>query len=207
MTNVNIVARFVDLVAERLTARVSDTVQASLQRALSEIDAIKSELSEAKNKLLKVEDESQRRADELEQYQRRNNLRVFGVKESAREDTDKLVIDIFKKQLNVDVSLADIDRSHRVGKVSQPGSDGVAKPRPIIVKFVSYRTRRAVFSNKKKLKGSELSIREDLTPHRHRLLLQAIQQHGRGNVWSVDGRITWVIDENAKTFGRATWSL
>jgi len=136
-----------------------------------------------------------------------NNLRVFGVEERDGEDTDELLLGIFKEKLEVDVSLADIDRSHRVGRAPRPGPDGTVKPRAIIVKFTSYRTRRAVFSAKRKLRGDEVSISEDLTPHRYRLLRQATEIHGRGNVWTADGRITWVADRQKGTLGRATWSL
>lgn len=60
--------------------------------------------------------------------------------------------------------LSDIDRSHQVGATQKPGSDGKIKLRPNIVKFVSYKMRRLVFDNKKKLKGSDnIAMREDLT--------------------------------------------
>lgn len=41
--------------------------------------------------------------DDLEQYQRRNNLRVFGINETNDEDTDKLLINMFMEKLDVDI--------------------------------------------------------------------------------------------------------
>jgi len=207
LTNVNTIGRFVDLVADKLSAAVNQKIQASLQQALADVADLRKELTTLKKDFKEVKEDSLRRDDELEQYQRRNNLRVFGIEESDGEDTDQLLLDLFKDKLNVDVQLADIDRSHRVGKPSTPGTNGAVKPRAIIVKFTSYRTRRAVFSVKKRLRGSKVSISEDLTRHRYNLLRQATEEHGRGNVWSSDGRITWVIDRQRNTFGRATWAL
>jgi len=120
--------------------------------------------------------------DEREQYSRRNNLRIFGVKEEASEDTDQLVMDVASK-VNVDISVGSIDRSHRVGKVT------AGKPRPIIVKFVSYADRREVFHNKKQLKNSSITIREDLTKYRLNLLRRAVSAYSMRNVWSADGVI------------------
>ena len=54
----------------------------------------------------------------------------------------------FNDRLNVRVTPHCIDRCHRLGR--QQSSTG--KPRPVIVKFVSYETRRQVFSAKRRLK-------------------------------------------------------
>lgn len=119
--------------------------------------------------------------DEREQYSRRNNLRIFGIPEAENEDTDKLVIDVAGK-MGVSLEPYHIDRSHRVGKTSE-------NPRPIIVKFVSYAERRVVFTSKKKLKGSRITVREDLTKTRLDLLKTAESQYSRSAVWTSDGVI------------------
>ena len=61
--------------------------------------------------------------------------------------------------------------------------------RPIIVKFASYRKRNTVFYNKKKLKGSNIMITENLTKKRYDLLKLSLQKLGRNSCWSKDGRI------------------
>ena len=78
--------------------------------------------------------------------------------------------------------MQDIDRSHRVGRKGE-------RPRAVIVKFVSYRKRREMFQNKKKLKGTGKTIREYLTQRRHKLLGECITKYGLNNVWTVDGNI------------------
>ena len=104
------------------------------------------------------------KVNNLEQYTRRNSIRVHGIpEESDKENCEDIVLNFFKEQMNMDIPLADIDRTHRVGKVTPEKritrQSGKTLPRAIIVKFVSYRTRRLVFSKKKDLKGSRHTIR------------------------------------------------
>ena len=75
-----------------------------------------------------------------------------------------------------------IDRSHRIGPKKKE-----QKPRPIIVKFCSYRDRSKVFYNKKMLKGSGVTITESLTKTRMDLLNEVMVGHG--NSWTIDGNI------------------
>lgn len=132
--------------------------------------------------------------NEIQQYSRRNNLRVFGVPEPTQgvvEDTDTVLRDIFLNQLGVEVRPEEICRSHRIstGKHQSNGAIKNSTPRPIIVKFVSYNTRRRVFAQKRKLKGQRIVIREDLTRKNIELLRRAEAAYGRENTWTSDGRI------------------
>ncbi|KAK5641405.1 hypothetical protein RI129_009952 [Pyrocoelia pectoralis] len=120
--------------------------------------------------------------EELQQYSRRNGIRVFGIKEQSNEDTDKLLLDLFKNKLHLDVDISCIDRSHRVGSNTGRG-------RHIIAKFVSYRDRNKVFQNKKFLKGSGITITEDLVKSRLSVYKLAQNKFKRENVWTMDGRI------------------
>ena len=52
--------------------------------------------------------------NEAEQYSRRNSLKFHGVKESRLEDTDQLIRQLCSDQLDVPITLNDLDRSHRV---------------------------------------------------------------------------------------------
>lgn len=130
----------------------------------------------------------------VEQYTRRNNLRVFGIPEEKGENTDQILMRIFEQKLGVAISFADIEKSHRLGKTPAVRDKG----RPIIVRFASYRTRATVFSNKKKLKGSGITVREDLTKVRIDLLQKVQKAFGTRQVWTVDGKIFWVENVQGK---------
>ena len=57
------------------------------------------------------------------------------------------------------------------------------------MEFCSYRIRRAVFTTKRKLKFSGVSVTESLTKQRMKLLNEAQKVVGEGNSWTVDGFI------------------
>ncbi|KAG8234727.1 hypothetical protein J437_LFUL000961 [Ladona fulva] len=85
------------------------------------------------NCLTRRSDALEERMDSLEQYSRRNCLLVHGVEETPEENCLKTAVTLFRDKLNVQIDVRRLDRAHRVGK---PKSDD--KPRPVIVKFVSY---------------------------------------------------------------------
>ena len=89
-----------------------------------------------------------------------------------------------KEHLNVELSVKDLDRSHRIGK-----SNSKSKRTPPIVKFISCNDRRRIFNNKKRLKGTRVSITRSLTARRMRQFKNARDQFGFNNMWSIDGRI------------------
>ena len=84
---------------------------------------------------LKVEVKNlEKKADDQEQYSRRNCLLIHGLTETKTEDTDEMVLDVISNKLNTEMSQISIDRSHRLGKRKGPGQ----KLRAIIVKFTRY---------------------------------------------------------------------
>ena len=128
----------------------------------------------------------------MEQYSRRNCLLLHGVRENSNENTDDIVVKTISENLDIDIQKEDLDRTHRVGK----GNRADGKARPIIIKFARYNVRRNVYSNKRKLKGKSLLIKESLTAARVRLLKQAQTRYGVENVWTSDGRIPHKIGNN-----------
>ena len=117
-----------------------------------------------------------------------------------------MVVNLFKDTLQVEVNSSDLDRVHRIGqrrsKSAQLGktrSQGRADSRPVIVKFVSYKVRKLVYANKKKLAGSGVTIREDLTSARLDLYKQVVQKFSFKNVWSADGRILFRADNEVRS--------
>ena len=95
------------------------------------------------------------RVDELEQRSRRECLVLNGVEENPHktEDVDEIVLDVISQKLGVEISSNnDIQRCHWL-KTRRPRLSPVDRqsPRPIIIKFVSYRKRQEVFTSKKKL--------------------------------------------------------
>ena len=87
--------------------------------------------NELKSASMKVED-LEKKMERQEQYSRRNCILIHGLKEEKNESTDDRVLKLFREELNEDVLLADLDRTHRIGKKS----DSSSKPRPVVKKFI-----------------------------------------------------------------------
>ena len=123
--------------------------------------------------------------DRQEQYSRRNCLLIHKVAETKGENTDQICIDLINEKLDINLTEKDIDRSHRIGMKKDDNN----KSRPIILKLVRYNTRKRIFLNKKRLKGTGVSITESLTVRKMDELKNARVEHGFENVWTVDGKI------------------
>ena len=126
--------------------------------------------------------------DRLEQYTRRENLRVFGVPVTADErphETEQKAIEMMKKT-GVTITKDDIADCHRVGRFH----DG---SRPIIVRFVNRRKRTEVMRNKKALRDKDeckkVYLNDDLTSLRARLLKYVKDLPKVDKAWTIGGRI------------------
>lgn len=188
LTGGEVIDQIVGKLADRLKSVVEEAVAAAMCAANKKIKDLEDVVTSLRAELHK----EKVRSDDLEQYQRRTNLRVFGVPEVRDENTDQLVLDVVNTKMGLDLPLAAIDRSHRVGRRPQPGPDGKMRHRPIIVRLVSYRDRRSIFQSKKKLKGSGITIREDLTSLRQEVFQAAVKKYGLRSTWTDDGRVKWV---------------
>ena len=149
---------------------------------LQEIQEIKNELSESKEKLKKLRHENGvlkqamnlfvTKMDELEQYGRRENIRIHGVrkKNGNKDDGEEVLLDL-AKQLKIELNPNDVQRVHRLGKKRLTMS---TRPRPVIARFVNYKKRNEFIYAKSKLKDLEsytnAFITEDLTLLRSKLL-------------------------------------
>ena len=110
--------------------------------------------------------------DALEQYGRRENLRIYGSSESKekQDDGENIVFEL-AKELNINLKSCDIQRAHRLGKKKKTAD---AKPRQVIVRFLSYKKRNEFLKAKSRLRDSKhfpnAFITEDIIPLRSKLL-------------------------------------
>ncbi|KAJ8315847.1 hypothetical protein KUTeg_007997 [Tegillarca granosa] len=137
--------------------------------------------------MLKIENETlKQNMDELEQYSRRNALRISGIRETPSEDTDK----ILHKKMGVTLNPEDIDRSHRTGKPN-PGRD-----RKILVKFTKNNVKRAIMKSRWQLKQNtgyhNVYINEDLSKQRQTLFKDTgklFYEKKATKTWTWDGKV------------------
>lgn len=171
--------KFILSIAEAVSNSVLQQLNEKTVEQDKKIQELESEVDNLKVANLKYTCE----IDNLEQYGRRNSIRIFGSTETQNENISEVVLDILNSKLKTNIKVEDIDRMHRIGKPTMGGT------RAIIVKFTSYRCRKIVFDQKKLLKGSRIAIREDLTAERNKLLKAAAKKYTFKNVWSRDGKI------------------
>lgn len=110
-----------------------------------------------------------------------------------RDDHDTIGSHNIKGTYNKGKGAHDIEGAHNV-KGAQDNKG--AKPRSILVKFCSYRKRSEIMLVKKKLKGSGITIAEDLVGEKFKLLMTARKNPVVENAWSQDGRIFATIKTN-----------
>ncbi|MEW8560817.1 MAG: hypothetical protein AB2541_01895 [Candidatus Thiodiazotropha sp.] len=186
-------------IRELVREAVSEVIDQKLSSLKTENLRLVRENEELKERVVNLE----KAVDESEQYSRRNNVRLTNIPEKDNEDTDQIVLKI-AEAIGADLTIAEIDRSHRTGK---PGR----RHRDIIVKLSTYRVRSKLIKNKKSLKGSEFDgvyINEDLTKIRGELLYEArrcVRAKIFNGAWSSDGRI--LVKDKANKVRRISTKL
>ena len=124
--------------------------------------------------------------DRLQQYSRRENVRIFGIPTDSSETpemTEKKTLDLLNRT-GVSVRENDISACHRLGKP-------INGSQPVIVRFVSRRKRTEVMRKKKVLRQNtdKVFINDDLTPLRAKLLKLVKDLPITDKVWTIDGKI------------------
>ncbi len=127
------IAAIVELVAAQMESRLSFIVSESIQKALAPMEADMATVKR-ENPELRQHSESlavrvsnlETQVDEMEQYSRRNCLRISGITDQPGESTDSIVLQI-ASELGANLTSSDIDRSHRVGR-PRPRQPGAPSP-------------------------------------------------------------------------------
>ena len=155
--------------ADEAAAVANDALILAKQNA-SAIDIINDKLIVIKhtNELLSEENAKLKsQASKLESYSRRNNLVIKGIAEDRQEvNCDNLVKKFLTENMNIDVALIEqmeFVRCHRLGNVN-PGANRDTSPRPIIVRFTSYKDRQTVWMSRKNLSTTpQFSVSENFS--------------------------------------------
>lgn len=150
-----------------------------------EITDIKQEFEEFKKQAVEEKANMEKKLNRLEQYSRGKNLTIFGIKEEKEENIEKVILEIFNSKLGTKLTEQDVDRCRRVGKHNRD------KPRPVLVNFVNYRMKISIYQLKKKLKGTRIIIKEDLTRENVKTYKEASEKYGYRNTWTKNG-VIWV---------------
>ncbi|KAF9407790.1 hypothetical protein HW555_011242 [Spodoptera exigua] len=135
-----------------------------------------------------------RNIDSMEMRGRRGILLLHGVPEDKEEDAAQLVVDVVRDRLKVSgFTLADIKRSHRMGKTAS-----ASRSRPILVKLRDVAVRDNIWFKKTQLKGAGITISEFLTKSRHDLFMAARKKFGVSKCWTRDGCVYVIAPDGSR---------
>ena len=168
MVDPSLISTIIQSVLNVLQPFIAATIEASVKRAIGEMNAKTSEeTSHIRSEMLDLA----WKIDSNEQYSRRDNVKISGFPAPSYNEnnpdsanTNQLVIDTCQK-MGVAISDSDISTSHWI-----PG-----KKKTLIVKFARRDTKKRIMVEKKKLGKGDPRIYEDLTVARSQLL-QEIQR-------------------------------
>ncbi|KAL8618125.1 hypothetical protein ACOMHN_034352 [Nucella lapillus] len=142
--------------------------------------------------------------DRLESFSRRNNVRLFGIPESARAEDFDTCAETVKKTLQNDIPQINwdnnpVERAHRIGRYNPNNPN----PRPIIVKFTRWRDAMKVMRNQEarsKLQENSVRIAQDLT-RRQASQLRDLKQVSKSGYF-MGGKLCVRDQANTGTTGR-----
>ena len=156
----DIIARYqliFEPIFQSLMSPITDKLQTTIDSMAQSISTLKKEAAEKDNaiKLLKSEVAQLKiSVDALEQHGRKDSIRIFGLPESTPGSTDEKVVALCngRMRLSPPLQLEEIAVSHRVGLVKPATDEQPSPPRPLLVKFVSRRSKTRVMEVRKNLR-------------------------------------------------------
>ena len=171
---------FKDIIAKVVKEAVGQAVESILKEMKTEIAVLEERVKTLEDTIEKVA----AKANDNEQFSRRQNVRVTGFVEEEEENCAQKFVNLCREKIGLDVNDDIVDRAHRVGKKEEGAN------RAIIVRLKTHKDKLTILRNRKNLKGSGFYINEDLTKFNQKLLYIArVTCTNVDTTWTVDGKI------------------
>ena len=185
--------------------REVSVLKTSLEKVSKANESLKTKLQQTKGKLQKQVEEADNlytALDDLEQYTRKNSLKIHGIPDDCYSSTEEVVLKL-AAVLNVNVNPSDIEITH---KLKQRGNNSS----PVIVKFISHKVKTSLHKERVKLRNVKVSdvfpgysnavraeeprifLNENLTNYKQGLVSRASEMKRDGplkSFWTIDGKI------------------
>lgn len=161
-----------------------DILKTDVEKVKRENVALRAEISSLRSSVSKE-------FNNTEQYSRRWNLRVFGIKQTQNEDVTEKCIKLFTEKVGVTTRADDVQVAHRVstGHQSPQTQQETHRPPAVIVQFSSRRVRDEILRKRKVLARTGITITEDLTKKNFEILKKAQAHSCTTTAWSSNGKI------------------
>lgn len=167
----------------------SEVMEPVLKQKDVEITLLKDDIRNKNNRLCALEtkvNKLEKSLNDLDQYGRRQSIRLNNVRLPDESNCETVVLDILNKILPADQKISgdEIERCHPVGKPNKKSN------RQIVVKFLSYKTKAKVYEARFKL--SNIYMTEDLTKDNQVITTSLLKMKKAKKIhkfWSIDGKI------------------
>ena len=162
----------------------------SVQSVQSDLDGLK-----------KVVVETQRQLNDLEQYGRRSNIRIFGIEIQENENCIDKVVSFVRESLSLNISSSDVENAHPLASTRRTGytatRTGLTPSKPaVIVRFRNRAIKDEILLRHKTLNGSGISISEDLTKLNINLMNRLRKEDRVDTTWSINGKVYFRVKDN-----------
>ena len=128
---------------------------------------------------------------------------VAGISEDGSDEDTNTIVQKIISDIDPELSPTDIERSHRVGKLSDSRSHNYARPRQIILRLTNTIVKRRILKCRTNLKSyskyKHVYINEDLTRKRNKLYSHARELLKRKTIvqiWTTNGQILMKDKDN-----------
>ena len=130
--------------------------------------------------------EARRSANYNEQYSRKNNVKIYGVRESEGENTGEEVMQLLRDKADTIVHPDEIIAVHRI-----PGSARDDRPRPIIVKLKNSEVKSRVIKQRSTIKKAKIGVRlaDDVTRENTKLMERLNEHEMIESCWFFNGNV------------------
>jgi len=166
--------------------QIRDMLKNVLSKVNSRMNVLEDKVKELEGKAKNIGESNRRLQIDLNrqiQYSKKDNLRIFGLEEKTDENCREEISNLVKTKLKVKILPADISTAHRLPKTQKQ------KHKSMIVRFKDRTQRREILKVRKLLKGTGISIGEDITRD-NMTLIQDAEKSGRfESVWFHNGKV------------------
>ena len=194
----HIVIQTKQLLSDEIDKLVQQKVLNETADLRNRVTSLETDNKNLQESIVVLETKLSTKIDDLEQYSCRSGLHTAGIPEAEHENTDDKVL-YLATRLNIDISLRDIDRRHRLGPVrastaSIDEDEPPSRPREIIMKLKSHQAQISLLQGRKTLwqNKEKVFINEDLTKTRKSLAYEGRQSKRERKIlkaWVYDGNV------------------
>ncbi|CAH1986722.1 unnamed protein product [Acanthoscelides obtectus] len=155
------------------------------------VGTVVNDLKEETSILRSENEQLMQKIESLDQGATMNNLRIFNLVEKYSENLFEEVINMVSSRMGINIKQEGILECRRLGKKRG------GKPTGIILKLNGFVMKQNIYNKKKLLKDPNVSINEDLTENRLKLMEAAIEKTSLRSVWSYLGTV-YVLKDNKR---------